>query len=110
MRDPEILAKAEAEFREAVRLDPGYASAFNGLGTALKMRGDAAGAVGAWERALELKPDFAYPLYNLGLIQLAEGNRSKALEYFLRYKEKHYGSLAAGEKARLDSLIEDCRE
>jgi arylsulfatase A-like enzyme/Flp pilus assembly protein TadD len=109
-KDPKILAQAEAEFRGAIRLDPGYASAFNGLGTALKMRGDAAGAVGAWERALELKPDFAYPLYNLGLIRMAEGNRSKALEYLLRYKEKHYGSLAADEKARLDSLIEDCRK
>jgi arylsulfatase A-like enzyme/Flp pilus assembly protein TadD len=108
--DRGILKRAEAEFREAIRLDPKYASAYNGLGTALKMRGDAAGAEEAWKKALELKPDFGYPLYNLGLIYFARGNTSGALEYFLRYKEKYYGSLSADEKAKLDGLIERCRE
>ncbi len=109
-KNPGLLNKAEAEFREAIRLDPRYASAYNGLGTALKMRGDAGGAVAAWEKALELKPDFDFPLYNLGLVQIARGNKSKALAYFLRYKEKYYGSLSAGEQAKLDGLIAECRE
>ena len=109
-KDPGLLMKAEADFREAIRLDPKYASAYNGLGTTLKMRGDAAGAVAAWEKALELKPDFGYPLYNLGLIYAGRGNMSKALMYLLRYKEKYYASLSAGEKAKLDSLIAGCRK
>jgi arylsulfatase A-like enzyme/Flp pilus assembly protein TadD len=109
-KDSGLLKRAEAEFREAIRLDAKYASAYNGLGTTLKMQGDGAGAVEAWEKALELKPDFGYPLYNLGLIHVARGNPTKALGYFLRYKEKYYGSLSAGEKAKLDSLIAGCRE
>ena len=103
------MKQAETEFREAIRLDPGYASAHNGLGTALKMRGDIDGAVKAWEKALELKPDFAFPLYNLGLVYIAKGDLSRALGYLLRYKEKFYGSLSASEKAKLDSLIAACR-
>jgi arylsulfatase A-like enzyme/Flp pilus assembly protein TadD len=109
-RDPGILKKAVGEFREAIRLDAKYASAYNGLGTALKMQDNIAGAVEAWKKALELKPDFAYPLYNLGLVYIAQGNKSEALRYFLRYKEKYYGSLPADERVKLDDLLEICRK
>ena len=108
--DPGILIKAEAAFREAVRLDPKYASAHNGLGTALKMRGDVTGAVASWEKALELNPDFGFPLYNLGLIHISRGDPARALGYLLRYKDKYYDSLPVDEKAALDRLIAECRE
>jgi arylsulfatase A-like enzyme/Flp pilus assembly protein TadD len=109
-QDPGILRKAVGEFREAIRFDAKYASAHNGLGTALKMQGDTAGAIEAWKKALELKPDFAYPLYNLGLAYIAEGNKSEARTYFLRYKEKYYESLSADERVKLEELLERCRK
>lgn len=109
-RDPGALRTAEAEFREAIRLDPGYASACNGLGTALKMLGDSAGAIKAWEKALELNPDYNFPLYNLGLIHFARGDKPAALRYLSRYREKHYASLSADERTKLDALIAGCKE
>jgi arylsulfatase A-like enzyme/Tfp pilus assembly protein PilF len=109
-KDAGDLEKAVENLNAAIRLDPRYASALNGLGTALKIRGDIAGAVKAWEKAVELKPDFGYPLYNLGLAYLTMENKPEALGYFLRYKEKAYSSLPPEEKAKLDRLIESCRK
>jgi len=109
IKDAGDLGRAVKNLNEAIRLDPRYASAWNGLGTALKMNGDIAGAVEAWKKAVELKPNFGYPLYNLGLAYLALGNKPEALAYFLNYKEKAYHTLPAGEKAKLDRLIETCR-
>jgi len=108
-KDADDLGKAVKSLSEAIRLDPRYASALNGLGMALKMQGDMAGAIEAWKKAVELKPDFGYPLYNLGLSYLAMGNKPEALGYFLRYKEKTYDALSPGERAKLDRLIESCR-
>jgi arylsulfatase A-like enzyme/Flp pilus assembly protein TadD len=109
-KDAGDLSKAVKSLNEAIRLDPRYASALNGLGMALKMQGDMAGAIGAWKKAVELKPGFGYPLYNLGLTYLAMGNKPEALGYFLRCKEKTYDTLPPGERVKLDRLIESCRE
>ena len=104
------LDKALENLNEAVRLDPRYATAYNGLGTALKMRGDTTAAIGAWKKAVELKPEYGFPLYNLGLAYLSLGNKVDARGYFELYKKFHYGSLPSEEKAKLDRLIERCRE
>lgn len=108
-RDAGDLGQAVKNLNEAIRLDPRYASALNGLGTALKIQGDTTGAIEAWKKAVELKPEFGYPLYNLGLAYLTLGNKPEALTYFLRYKQITNNSLPAGEKAKLDRLIENCR-
>ena len=108
-KKPEDLARAAADFRRAVELDPKYASAWNGLGVSSSQTGDMDGAISAWERAVELKPDFAFALYNLGLGLLGKGDKAGALKCLTRYKELAYVSLSPGEKARLDELIQKCR-
>ena len=108
-KDAGDLGKAVKNLNKAIGLDPRYASALNGLGTALKIQGDIAGAIEAWKKAVELKPGFGYPLYNLGLTYLMLGNKPEALSYFLRYKEAASNTLPPGEKAKLDRLIESCR-
>jgi len=107
---PEPLSKAVADFRRAIELDPIYASAWNGLGAALKMSGDVDGALAAWKKAVELKPDFSYPLYNLGLILLSRGDKAQALVYLTKYKDGSYASLPFNERQKLDELIQKCRQ
>lgn len=102
--------RATENFKKAIELDPDYASAYNGLGAALRMAGDLEGAIACWKKAAELKPDFGYPLYNLGLIYLAKGDKAQALIYFTRYKETSYLSLPPEEKKKLDDLIQKCRD
>jgi len=100
--------KAVESFKKAIELDPNYASAYNGLGAALKMKNDTDGAIGCWKKAVELDPDFGFPLYNLGLIYLARGEKSEALLYLQKYKEKFYSSLPQREKEKLDAYIQKC--
>jgi Flp pilus assembly protein TadD len=91
-------------------LDPGYASAHNGLGAAYSQAGDVEGAIRSWEKAVEINPDLAFALYNLGLASLRKGDKAKALEYLSRYKQKVYQRLSQREKKELDALIQKSRQ
>jgi arylsulfatase A-like enzyme/Flp pilus assembly protein TadD len=108
--DPAARQKAIHDFKKAIELDPNYPSPYNGLGGAYKSAGNIEGAIYCWEKAVELDPDFSFPLYNLGLTYLARGDKTKALSYLVKYKEKYYRSLPPEEKDKLDSLIQKCRE
>ena len=108
--DKSSLEKAVGFFRRAIRLDPSYASPYNGLGAALKMGGDLDGAIKNWEKAVELKPDFRFALFNLGLAHLAKGNKSKALVDFKQYRERFAASFSPEEKSQLEALIKKCLE
>src|SRR5207248_4573854 len=73
------LTEAEACFREALRLDPGYAEAHSNLGIALAKQGNLEGAVASFQKAVQLKPDWADAHYNLGLLFAKVGNVDQAV-------------------------------
>ena len=58
--------QAEWCAREAVRCEPGYATAHYNLGLALRLQGRAHEAILSLEQAVRLKPDYADAHYNLG--------------------------------------------
>jgi arylsulfatase A-like enzyme/Flp pilus assembly protein TadD len=103
------LIQASVDFRKAVELDPRYASAWNGLGVALRQSGDIDGALEAWRKAVDSKPDFGYALYNLGLGYLEQGNKGEALSFLTKYKELFYATLGPRDRDKLDALIAQCR-
>jgi arylsulfatase A-like enzyme/Flp pilus assembly protein TadD len=109
-RERRARQKAIQSFKKAIELDPNYPSPYNGLGAAYRNAGNTDGAIYCWEKAVELEPDFSFPLYNLGLTYLDKGDKTKALSYFDRYKEKFYNSLSPDAKERLDALIQKCKE
>jgi arylsulfatase A-like enzyme/Flp pilus assembly protein TadD len=109
-KNKDLLQQAILDFEQALELDPDYASAHNGLGSAFAQAGNLDAAISSWEKAVELKPDYDFPLYNLGLAFLAQGNKTQALKYLTKYKELRYASLPPKEKGRLDSLIQRCQE
>lgn len=104
------LQEAIRYFKKAIELDPSYASAYNGLGTAYGQAGDSDAAVTSWEKAVSLKPDFSYPLYNLGITFYENGQKEKALFYLEEYKRYHYKKLSLLERERLNDLIGQCRQ
>ncbi len=106
----EPLRKAMRNFKKAIELDPNYPSPYNGLGAVYRQAGNIEGAIYCWKKTLELKPDFAFALYNLGLTYLAKGEKNQALSYFTIYKKEHYNSLSPRGKDELDTLIQKCRE
>ena len=62
--------------------NPASASAHYNLGTALRDRGDLAGAVHEWRRALELDPTNSDSLIQMGTFYAMQGDLSKAEEYY----------------------------
>ena len=52
-------------FREAIRIKPDYAKAYNNLGHALFLQGGIDEAIRSFQQALLLKPDYALAQKNL---------------------------------------------
>ncbi len=71
--------------------------------------GNLDGAIYCWEKTLELNPDLSLLFYNLGLAYLEKGDKVKALDSFIKFKEKHGTDLSARESQDLDSLIQKCK-
>ena len=75
---------AEAEFREALALDPSFAWAHHGLGAALAMKGDTDGAIASFEKAIELSPDLAEAHSHLANLYLSMEREDDALAAYRR--------------------------
>ena len=59
--------EAEAHYREAIRIKPGYARAFSNLGAALTLQDKYEEAVGYYEKSLQLRPWDAQAHHNLAV-------------------------------------------
>ena len=100
---------AIAELREAVQLDPQNGQAHQGLARALWVgKGDFAGAIPEFEKAIELNPEAGYSYLQLGLLLAWEGRYERAEEVCRRavdlqdqYISGNAGLQVVGANARL---------
>jgi archaemetzincin len=76
------FAKAVSIYGAAIVRAPHNPSYHNDLGVALLALGDRAAAGQSFTRALELKPDYPHPYYNLGIVARENGEIEQADEYF----------------------------
>jgi tetratricopeptide (TPR) repeat protein len=74
------LEGAVVEYREALRLDRGYAAAHNNLGVALRDQEDLGGAQAEFREAFRLDRRYATPHNNLGVILGMKGDLDGALK------------------------------
>jgi tetratricopeptide (TPR) repeat protein len=76
---------AKRHFESAIRLDPGYMEAYDGLGLALESLGDDVAATTSYKKSIELNEArnarFYSPYVNLSSLSNRTGNRDTALEY-----------------------------
>ncbi len=70
------------EFRTAVRIDPKFVKALNGMGVSYDALGDHAKAVELYETALKVNPDLPYVLNNLGYALFQQGKLDRAIETY----------------------------
>lgn len=101
--------KSLDSFKKAIEIDPKYVSAYKGLGDAYLQGGNLNGAIYCWEKTLELNSDLSSLFYSLSLAYLEKGDKVKALDNFIKFKEKHGADLSARESQDLDSLIQKCK-
>lgn len=74
--------EAKEHFEQALRIDPGYASAHNNLGVALLTLGRIQDAIPQCEEALRLQPDMADAHYNLGSAFVRTHKLDAAIQQF----------------------------
>ncbi len=69
-------------FEHLLRLEPNDPLWRNGLGNALRLRGDLDRAIAEYRAALAAKPDYAQARYNLGAALQARGDAAQAIEQY----------------------------
>lgn len=108
-KNGDTVKRAFPYFEAALATDPTLASVHNGLGGALRVVGDTAGAIASWEKAAALDPAYDLPVYNLAAAYLETGDKAKALAACRRYLALKGDRLTAEERRDVDSLMERCR-
>jgi Flp pilus assembly protein TadD len=81
VQDQGRLAEAEALARQGLRLDPDMPNLLDTLGVTLTRAGREADALEPLTRAVELAKDDPDPLLHLADLEVALGNRARALEF-----------------------------
>ncbi|MFI5356984.1 MAG: tetratricopeptide repeat protein [Opitutales bacterium] len=76
------LAEAIAEYREALRLKPGYIEVLNNLGIALQQQDRLPEAIEVYGELLHLKPDYPSAHYNFALALMRSGRLDEAITHF----------------------------
>jgi len=109
-KDRNAFQRALQNFKKAIELNSNYALAYNGLGGASLQAGNLDGTVYCFEKAVEINPDLGNALNNLGLAYLEKSEKSKALLYFTRYKNKYDRFLSPSGKKKLEELIQKCKQ
>lgn len=113
LREQKAYADAEAFLKQALSLDPAAYDAYYMLGGICEARGDLVGAIGCYQSALSLKPDFDFccrdlsrALFQVGRAQEAKAVISKGLEINPGFADLHFyrGNLCLGD-ADVDSAI-----
>ena len=109
---------AIAEFRETLRIRPGFAEGYYNLALALSRSGRQNEAIVQYGEALRLKPDYAEAHYNLANALLQAGRLQEAIEQYgiaLRLQPSDASAhnnlaIALNRSGRRDEAIEHYRE
>ena len=89
---------AEAAYRQAIALDPTLPEAWNGLGHSLKKQKRYQESLAAYDKALQLRPDFPLAMQYLGELYVAMGQLDKAQDLLAKLRpidEENANKLAA---------------
>src|SRR6266496_411510 len=86
------LAEAEDEFRQAIKLRPGYVRAYNNLGSTLAQAGDIAQGIQILQEGLKYAPDDFQLRLNLAMALRSKGDADGALEHFRSLLREHTGN------------------
>jgi len=78
------LAKAEADYRRVLVLDPSNKFAYYNLGLIAQSQGDPLAAEQNYRIVLGIDPEFAPALYNLAIIRTDAGAKDEAIDLYRR--------------------------
>lgn len=105
----EQVQRSVSHFQKAIADDPSLASAYNGLGGAMRLLGNTEEAISNWTKALELDPLYAISVYNLAFAYLEKGDKKQALNYGLMFLSIKGSTISPQEKEEIEALIQRCK-
>jgi tetratricopeptide (TPR) repeat protein len=73
---------AEAVYKRAITLAPGYERSYNNLGSVYAQINQTDSALAYFQKAIKLNPNYSDPYYNIANIEETRGNKQKARELF----------------------------
>jgi Flp pilus assembly protein TadD len=88
MRDKR-LEEAESQYREVLRLRPGFAGGYEGLGVISKWRGELDRAIPLFRKAASLDPNYSTAYCDLAGALATLGQTSEALAILRNFRERH---------------------
>ncbi len=94
------LDEAEAEYLEVIRLRPGFAGAYEGLGVIHKWRGELDQAIPLFRKAASLDPNYSSAYCDLAGALATMGQTSEALATLRNFRERHPEDRAAADLER----------
>lgn len=80
--DPMTYDEAERLYREAVRLDPSFDSAWTNLGNVRHRRHDSIEAVECYKRAAQIAPSQVEAYYNIGCVYSETNSPSRSIPFY----------------------------
>ena len=86
--------EAIEEFNKAIRIDPRYVRAYNGIAISLDQTGEHERALEYYQAALEIQPDLDYIHNNLGYSLLQQERYEEAAKHFERANEISGGKIS----------------
>lgn len=93
-------ADCESYCRRALEIEPEHVYALNGLGMALSRQGEIEAGVAAMEQAMALKPTWPEPYWDMSIILIEAGEKSRAIEVLNKGIKRIPSS-----KVRFESLL-----
>ena len=82
LKDTGDLEAAIDSYKQALKIKPDHADAYNNMGNALKAKGDLEAAIDSYKKALKIKPDYAEAYSNMGVALKAMGNIEAAIDSY----------------------------
>lgn len=78
------LLAAINSYKQAIKIRPKYAEAFNNMGNSLQDMGELESAIDSYKQAIKIKPDYAEAFNNLGTALQEKGQRTAAINSYDR--------------------------
>jgi protein O-GlcNAc transferase len=82
LEDNGDLEAAIDSYKQAIKIKPDYAEAYNNMGIALKKKGDLKAAIDSYKHAIKIKPNYAGAYNNMGIALQDKGNLEAAIESY----------------------------
>jgi len=105
-------------YKQALKINPDYADAYNNMGSALQDKGELAAAIDSYKQALKIKPDYDEVYYNMGIALKDKGELGAAIDSYkqaLKIKPDHADAynnmgIALKDKGELDAAIDSYKQ